>query len=334
MPPSLTTPLRLAHTPGSIAILDDDFSYLEMLGMVLPADWNVELYNHPSPFLQRMQDGVALWHEEAEAHGQIIESWRGGASLIPSVLRYWASSRRHALVRSVVVDYSIPSQNGLEVLKALGQWQGSRMILTGFEDLTIAVTAFNEGLIDQFIPKHGPAELLPRGLKQLRQRGNPVVNALWESTLKPWQKQKLRTSGIAEQIANISDSRWVEYVILPEPFGILGLTMNGRCEWLQFECRFTQQSLAETGLEAGLTRSAISAIEGGQLIAAIELHDQLRIKGAVKVEMATPFGESTDFRWALFHVETTSLGIQIRPYRDILRMAEHRTVVAAKTVGH
>ncbi len=302
--------------------------------MVLPAEWSVELYSHPTPFLHRMQDDVALWHEEAEAHGQIIESWRDGASLIPSVLRYWATSRRHALVRSVVVDYNIPSKNGLEVLKALGQWQGSRMLLTGFEDLSIAVKAFNEGLIDQFIPKHGRAELLPKGIKQLRQRGNPVVHALWESTLKPWQKQELRTSGIAEQIANISNSRWVEYVILPEPFGILGLTINGRCEWLQFECGFSQQSLAETGFEAGLTRSAISAIEGGQLIAAIELHDQLRIKGDIKVEMATPFGESTDLRWALFQVDTTSLGIQIRSYRDILRMAEHRTVVTAKTIGH
>jgi hypothetical protein len=299
-----------------------------MLGMVLPAEWSIELYSHPSPFLQRMEDAVSLWREETEAHIQIVESWREGVPLLPSVLRYWADHpERHELVRGVVVDFSIPAKNGIDVLKALGEWRGSRILLTCYEDLSIAVTAFNEGLIDQFIPKHGSPELVPRGLRQLRWSGNPVVNALWESMLKPWQKQVLSEPGIIEEIALLSESRWVEHFVLFEPFGVIGLTMNGECEWLQLECDFSRQALAEIGSEVGLASSAISAIENGKMIAAIELHDQLRTKGAVQMEAANSFGNSTNLRWALFQVDTTSLGVHIKPYRDVLRATEHRTVV-------
>jgi hypothetical protein len=227
----------------------------------------------------------------------------------------------------VVVDFSIPAKNGIDVLKALGEWRGSRILLTCYEDLSIAVTAFNEGLIDQFIPKHGSPELVPRGLRQLRWSGNPVVNALWESMLKPWQKQVLSEPGIIEEIALLSESRWVEHFVLFEPFGVIGLTMNGECEWLQLECDFSRQALAEIGSEVGLASSAISAIENGKMIAAIELHDQLRTKGAVQMEAANSFGNSTNLRWALFQVDTTSLGVHIKPYRDVLRATEHRTVV-------
>ena len=47
--------LSLFQRPGAVLFLDDDTDYLEMLGMVVPGQTQVELYSRPSGFMARMQ---------------------------------------------------------------------------------------------------------------------------------------------------------------------------------------------------------------------------------------------------------------------------------------
>ena len=47
--------ISLFQRPGSILFLDDDPDYLDMLGMVVPPNWQVELFSRPSGFAERMR---------------------------------------------------------------------------------------------------------------------------------------------------------------------------------------------------------------------------------------------------------------------------------------
>ena len=149
---SLTLPL--VHRPGSILFLDDDTDYLEMLGMVIPAHIQVELFSRPAGFARRMAQEPERWEADAQRQLQMIDRWRNGHPLLPQILRYWSGQpERHRLVQSCVVDYAMPGTDGLAVLNTLLDWPGSRVLLTGQADEQIAVKAFNSGLIDQFVPK-------------------------------------------------------------------------------------------------------------------------------------------------------------------------------------
>lgn len=59
-------------------------------------------------------------------------------------------------VSVLFVDYAMPGMNGLELCKALQDSPIQKVLLTGQADEKIAVQAFNEGLINQFILKSDP----------------------------------------------------------------------------------------------------------------------------------------------------------------------------------
>ncbi|QJW85133.1 response regulator [Ramlibacter terrae] len=88
--------------------------------------------------------------EPAAAHRALAR----GQAAHPADLGYWSKyTERYALSRVCVVDFSMPGMDGLQALAELGDWPGSRVLLTGQADEQVAVRAFNRGLIDQFIPK-------------------------------------------------------------------------------------------------------------------------------------------------------------------------------------
>lgn len=87
----------------------------------------------------------------------MIEHWRAGVTLIPQIQRYWAThTERFGLTRVCVFDYAMLGMDGLQALGELTDHQGGRILLTGQADEHVAVSAFNRGLINQFIAKQAP----------------------------------------------------------------------------------------------------------------------------------------------------------------------------------
>jgi len=101
--------LPLFYRSGCLVFLDDDPDYLDMLGMVLPAHLQIELYMRPSTFLERMREEPARWEADAAQQLLMIDRWRNGQHLLPQVLRYWANNpARYQLVQTCAVDYAMP----------------------------------------------------------------------------------------------------------------------------------------------------------------------------------------------------------------------------------
>lgn len=321
--------LSLFHRPASVLFLDDDPEYLEMLGMVMPAHWQVELFSRPAAFARRMEGEPARWEADAAAQLNMIERWRQGQPLIPQVLQYWANHpQRHQLGNICVIDYAMPGTNGLDVLKALVDWPGSRVLLTGQADEQLAVQAFNQGLIDQFVPKqaHDIARLLIGALSKLRQAAHPRVNALWRATLRPAQQSILQIPAIAQALQAYTERHWVEYVVLDQPFGLLGMDVEGRCHWLQLEPVASLGDLAELVSAAGLGMEMVRAVESGQRLAAIELHQQLGLRGPVRTAPTFSMGEDSTLTAARFTLSSDDLPAPIIPYRQFLASSADRVI--------
>lgn len=306
----MTFHLPLVQCPGSVLFLDDDIDYLDTLGMVIPEHLRVELYSRPSSFIERMREEPARWESDASLQLQMIESWRRGHPLLPQVLHYWASSpERHQLARTCVVDYAMPGTDGLKVLNTLQDWPGARILLTGQADEKIAIQAFNNGLIDYFIPKqsHDITVRLLSALDRLAHQAHPRLDSLWRLGLHSDQQALLRRPSVARALQQFTQQRCIEYVVLGEPFGILGLDTQGHCLWLQLEPTHTRGALTELASTAGLPPDLMRSVQAGQRVPAVELHQQLGLQGPIRSEPAFAIGDDGLLNGAVFALQDSDL---------------------------
>ncbi len=313
--------LSLFHRPGSILFLDDDPDYLDMLGMVIPSNWQIELFSRPSGFGERMLHEPARWEADAGLQLQMIERWRQGQPLIPQMLRYWSNNpSRYHLAKTCVIDFAMPGTNGLQVLDTLLDWPGSRVLLTGQADEQIAVQAFNNGLIDQFVPKQAPdiTRLLMGALRRLSNAPHARVNSVWRGVLQPAQQSILQIPSVSEALKAYVEQHWVEYTVLGDPFGLLGLDAMGRCQWLQLEVMSSLGDLADLVATAGLGFDTVRAVQAGRLLAAVELHQQLGLRGPVRTAPAFPIGSDGTLLAASFPLQADELPQPIYGYHHFL----------------
>ncbi len=299
--------LSLFQRPGTVVFLDDDIDYLEMLGMVLPRQWHIRLFSRPNDCINYLQQEPPFWEADAWNQQQMVDLWRAGKPLIPQILAYWTKySERWALSRVCVVDYSMPSMNGLDVLDELVDWPGARMLLTGQADEQIAVSAFNRGLIDQFIAKQS-ADISNRLIDAVA-RLVAVPSArhaqIWRATLKPEQNALLRIPSVNKELSEFVESRWIEYVVIGDPFGVLGIDNQGHVSWLQLETEAGLNDMADIAIAEGLDSDTVEDIRAGRKLVNLELRQALGRGVLVERHTAFSLGRDEKLLGAFFALPT------------------------------
>jgi CheY-like chemotaxis protein len=320
----------LFHRPGTIVFLDDDPDYLEMLALVLPRHWHVKLFLRPAECINYLQQEPPFWEADAWNQQQLVEQWRMGKPLIPQILGYWSKyTERFALTRVCVVDFSMPGMDGLQVLAELVDWHGSRVLLTGQADEQVAVRAFNRGLIDQFIPKQTPdiARRLVESVEHMLATPHARHAQIWRATLSPEQNAVLRIPSVARELAAFAAKRWVEHVVIGDPFGVLGMDAAGRVSWLQLEPRQSLRALAELAEIEGVPHASLDEIREGRVLANFELRQALGDLSAPTV-LATAFslGEEAQMLAAVFPVDGSLAPDAANSYDNWLARQERREV--------
>lgn len=319
----------LFHRPGTVVFLDDDPDYLEMLALVLPRQWHVKLFLHPQECINYLQQEPPFWEADAWNQQQLVEQWRAGKPLIPQVLGYWSKyTERYALTRVCVFDYSMPAMDGLTALGELVDWPGSRVLLTGQADEQVAVRAFNRGLIDQFIAKQTPdiSRRLVEAVDHLLTTPNARHAQIWRATLSPEQNALLRIPSVARDLAAFATKRWVEYVALGDPFGVLGMDARGAVSWLQLETRDGLRALAELAEIEGVDASALEDVRNGRRLANLELRLGFGRTGPVQLEPAFTLGEETKVLGAVFEVDPAHCPSPANSYQHWLARQGKRAV--------
>lgn len=301
--------LLLFHCPGSIAFLDDDVDYLQMLALMLPDVWNVRLFSRPADCLAHLQPEVAQWEADTWTQQQIIDRWRQGATpLLPQVLAYWAehAHTRYAMTQACVADYSMPDMNGLQVLAELRDWPGLRVLLTGQADEQMAVQAFNRALIDQFLPKQAAdvSERLVAMLRNMPANASTRSSQMWRSTLNPAQHAQLRVPAVARALQNqLLHLGLVEHVVVGDPFGVLGRTAAGAVLWLQLEPVSGLEELEVLAESVGADAGTLQEIRLGRQLIDLELGQALGRAGAPQLRPAFTLGDDGHLLGAVFRVD-------------------------------
>ena len=283
-------PFAIYRRPAGVVFLDDDRNYLEMLAEVMPPDWYVRLFLRPVACIGLLLEEPSRWEEDTWRQQEIINRWREGAALIPQILAYWRNDgmARFALTQVCVVDYSMPAMSGLRVLSELAPWTGSRILLTGRADEQLAVSAFNRGLIEQFIPKQSPEirQRLTQAIHHLMRQPDARHQQIWRATLSREQHTLLCDPVISAQLEQFATAQgWVEHVVIGAPFGVLALDRSGKAVWLQLEPAQRLAELAEMAESEGWDARAVQDVASGRKIIDLEL--QLALGGEHKATAQT-----------------------------------------------
>ena len=135
-------------SPTEVVLIDDDVMLLNLIKENLSATYCiVKDFDHPKRALeylkQSLQDSDNLSPLKLENLHQEIYS-----------------SDRFRQISTIIVDYDMPHMNGLEVCRQITSPHIQKIMLTGAATTDIAVGAFNEGIIHQFIQKDDPVAFI------------------------------------------------------------------------------------------------------------------------------------------------------------------------------
>jgi CheY-like chemotaxis protein len=317
--------LALYHRPGSVVLLDDDSDFLGMLLMALPRNWSIEAFNSPLACVNYLQKEPAQWDADLRAHQNIVEQWRAGTALIPQILRYWQECpERYKLTRVCVVDYQMPQMDGLQTLRELRGWPGHRVMMTGSIE-NLAPAAFNAGLIDHFVPKQTSdfRKCLVAAIEPFLEKPDPRYNQVWQSTLAPAQVEILRDKSICDDLYCFVATNFVEYMLIGDPFGIIGVDEAGVVTWLQLEPASELEALAELAAAHGASAEEVRKIQAGERVTNARLHQVLGNASPARVVPAFGIGSSGTLFASPSSIQPNADGAPALSYRSWLAMNAH-----------
>ncbi|MFL9898513.1 response regulator [Paraburkholderia fungorum] len=159
--------------PSSVVFVDDNDSYLDALRRFFP-DISTNL------FFTRPQTALAFIRKHARENS--LEFAPASAGLSETGLERFVESSaerdilardsRFSEVAAVVVDYDMPGLSGVEFLSSISNLRCAKVLLTGVADETVAVKAFNAGIVDLYLRKTDAdsASRLVHFLKDARKR--------------------------------------------------------------------------------------------------------------------------------------------------------------------
>jgi len=239
--------------PTTICFVDDNESFLQSLDLELPGNWACRTFTDPERALAYLQEPIPLpplmdrcFSLQRLAGDTIIHLDIG---LIEQEISHVDRFRRNAVL---VVDYAMPSLDGIEFCQALDDPYIRRAMLTGVADEKLAGEAFNAGLIHRFIPKQcaEPIRTVHRFVKELLHEYFSQYTSRLKSTLAIDPPPFLIDQRIAAYVNALMQTHGlVEYYLVDDPPGLLMLKSNGDIWRLaildEFEVR-AQAALART----------------------------------------------------------------------------------------
>lgn len=297
--------VALYKRAGRVALLDDDPDFVEMLRLVLPPSWGLRTFLSSISCLNHLQQEPPRWEADIWAQQELVAQWHAGAPMIPLILRYWATTPdRTALTKVLITDYNMPGRDGLDTLRDLVTWPGHRVLMTGAFDDRLAVDAFNAGLIHHYIEKQRSdlTVSLISAVDGLMAKAIERYNQVWNAALRPQQLQVLRDPDVAAELQSFLTASFVEWMVIGDPFGVIGLDPRGRVHWVQLEVERNLGELAEITKAAGASASDATDVQAGRRLSNAELRRSLGLGGS-DFPKALSVGENTGVLAAITRID-------------------------------
>ncbi|KAB2837107.1 MAG: response regulator [Caedimonadaceae bacterium] len=129
-------------SPTEVIMIDDDRLLLNAWKIKLrPLYINLKSFDNPFKALQHIKESTLNQDNNLNLN---------------TIHHQLYSSDRFNQISTIIVDYDMPGMNGLEVCRQITAPHIQKIMLTGAATYELAVSAFNEGIIHQFIQKDDP----------------------------------------------------------------------------------------------------------------------------------------------------------------------------------
>jgi FixJ family two-component response regulator len=239
------------YLPTQVVLLDDDPDFLDGISLMLNKNTSYKLFQSASAALKHVNDA----HRHVGFLQRCYTSYKTGPLDSDTLLHIDVGKLHHEVLNglrfqtcsTVIVDYSMPEMSGLEFLRNLTNPFVRKVLLTGQADMELAIKAFNQQIIDQFIDKHDP---------RLKQKLNATIMAFqdqyFRNSFKLLTDPLLATNEDAflinrefqEYFAQLREQiGCVEYYMIESPHtGFLLVNNKGKAHCLLI---YTQETLAE-----------------------------------------------------------------------------------------
>ena len=131
------------HHPVKVIFLDDNQAFLDMLSLEFGHHRNMLMLTDPDDALHLINQNNSFFSES-----QILKN-----NLQNNLLDIIYNKSRYNNVAVLVIDYEMPTINGIDFCEKLTDKTIFKILLTAEADKDIAIRAFNNGTIDKYILK-------------------------------------------------------------------------------------------------------------------------------------------------------------------------------------
>lgn len=237
------------YHPTRTLFLDDNESFLQT--MVLSFDRKLDLLTTSN--CQQALEILNTFDESSSVKKLIFHTHAEESTLASQIVECNVSDLHHMIydvkrfqtVSALVVDYQMPAMNGVEFCKRIQNPHVMKILLTAEADNDIAISAFNQGLIHQFILKTRDDldEALIAAITQLQQTyfihlSQCIYDNMDQQTLAWVSSSKYRQ--LFAETKQVSQA--VEYYLLDKFGSLLFLDRKGEPTWLIYR---DEQALRE-----------------------------------------------------------------------------------------
>lgn len=273
---------HLFYYPTQVILVDDDPYFLDAVSLILPRDLSYRLFQSAREALLYINAA----NQHAELIRRVYSSYKTGPFdsdtlthiEINELYKEIYNAERFTTPSVVVVDYSMPSMNGLEFCASLTNPYIKRILLTGQADMELAVQAFNDGLIDQFISKKEQdlESKLARSIAVLQQHYfSKSFKLITDPVIANSQSRFINNPDFIAYFNSLRNKyKFVEYYLIDEPYsGFVLLNDKGGIAILLILTEAHRQEHLKQCKVLGAPTPLLDALTEGKLVPLFNIAD-------------------------------------------------------------
>ena len=152
--------ISCCYFPSMAILIDDNQHFLDSIIFKLDDKLAYQSYDKPYQALEFLKEKyqsclkVDKWISANASHQDYKSTNLHPVNInVGNIYQELYNLRRFNEISLVMVDYSMPSINGVDFCRQISDLPVKKVLVTGEADHDIAIRAFNDGIIDQFIRK-------------------------------------------------------------------------------------------------------------------------------------------------------------------------------------
>lgn len=224
------------YFPTMCFFVDDSIVFLENLALQLDKNLAFKLYSSPVDALIDINTQGEITSQTRKyfsKYRNVDEFTYSNQVLnldVEKIHRCVYDDQRFETLSVVVVDFAMPEMDGIEFCRNIKNTSIRKILLTGKADEKLAVRAFNQGVIDQFIMKNDKDALidLNEAINQLQHDYFHKTSSSLAHALSYGTHRFLLDPDFSKLFNNIcADLNIIEYYLYSNPDGMLMLDAKG-----------------------------------------------------------------------------------------------------------